>query len=370
VNSCLDLIPNSTVQNVLTIKSSHVIQQHFLLTPERPTAFSVFEGTIYTLLQAMASKKTRIENPEPTTVPLSTVFRADDADVVIRAAGSLDFRAHKCILSLTSLVFKNMFTVPQPPTDIPGTLPHVDVTESAGTWEIILRTIYPMPTPLITSLSDLEYLLLAAKKYEMQFVIDSHKRSFQNHGFILRDPLYLYAIACACGFEDQAKYVARKAELQTIMKRSGAGDLKGLTVDSYHNLVSFLTRRDTNWHQALGDLRFTQEPSCCAMQIDLYSKIKANLEIPYLLTGQVYIKALEDCSRCYRRQTHRVTHSCSAVDSEIKAFIKRMAKERENICNSLMHKRQYVRLHLTALHPKLPSSSPLSRFIQGAKITA
>jgi len=162
----------------------------------------------------MSTKKTRTKNSDPTAVPWqSTVFCAEDADIIIRAAGDLDFRAHKCILSLISPILRDMFALPQPPTNIPGTLSPVDVTESPRTWEIILRTIYPTPTPIMTKLKDFESLLLAAKKYEMQFVIDTHKKSFRNRGFILQDPLYLYAIACACGFEDQVEYVARKAEL-------------------------------------------------------------------------------------------------------------------------------------------------------------
>jgi hypothetical protein len=95
--------------------------------------------------------------------------------VVIRVAGTLDFRAHKLMLSLVSPFFKTMFTVPQPPTNTPDTLPHIDVHESAKTWENILRTIYPMPNPVVDDLHDLESLLLTATKYEMQSVIDAYK---------------------------------------------------------------------------------------------------------------------------------------------------------------------------------------------------
>ena len=312
----------------------------------------------------MASAKITIENSKPTAVPQSAAFCAGDADVVIRAAGTRDFRAHKCILSLTSPIFKDMFTVPQPPTDTPGSLPHVDVTESAETWDTILRTIYPITTPVVASLEDLESLLLAAKKYEMRFVINSHKGSFRNRGFILRDPLYLYAIACTCGFEDQATYVARNAELPTITKRSGAGDLKGLTVNSYHNLISFLAERDTKWHQALEDSQFTREPYCCSMQRILYRGIKDNLEKPYLQTKEIYLMALEDRSRC-DQQTYHNTHDCLAVDSKIKAFIQRMVNEREKLCNGLTHKKQYARLYPTALYSELRSPTLLFQVYPG-----
>jgi len=313
------------------------------VTPYRHTASG---DTASSPLQVMTSKESSTAMAKPAAPPLSTVFSADDADVVIRAAGTLDFRVHKCILSLVSSIIRDMFNVSQPPTNTPGILPHIDVDESAETWEIILRTIYPMPTPAIGNLDDLESLLLAASKYEMQFVIDAHKTSFQNRGFILQDPLYLYAIACACGLEDQAGYVASNAELTTITKRSGAGDLKGLTVGSYHNLVSFLADRDTEWHQALRNSQFTQEPYCCSMQRDLYRGIKDNLERPYLQTEEIYLKALEDRSRC-NQQAHHEMHNCSAVDSEIKAFTQRMVNWREDLCNNLMRKKKYAQLYRT-----------------------
>ena len=85
----------------------------------------------------------------------------------------------------------------------------------------------------------------------MQFIIDSHERSFRNREFLLRDPLYLYPIACACEFEEQVKYLASNAELSTITRYSDAGDPKGLAVDSYYNLVSFVTRRDTVYPRVL-----------------------------------------------------------------------------------------------------------------------
>ena len=270
-------------------------------------------------------------------VPLSTVFRADDADVVIRAAGTRDFRVHKPILSLVSPIFRDMFTLPQPPTDTPDILPHVDVDESVETWENILRTIYPMPNPVIDNLYNLESLFLTAMKYEMQSVIDIHKKSLENRAFIQQDPLRLYAIACSCGFTDQAKHVARNAELVTVMRRADTGDLRGLTVGSYHNLVSFLTRRDNQWHQVLSRMRVPDGYGCSCYKPyndTLYNSIKETLKIVRFSTEEVYLKALED--RLRTRQSGCVAANCSIGDSEIKGFIERAIKEREKLCDQFV----------------------------------
>ena len=289
----------------------------------------------------MPPKRPITAKAEPALVPLSTVFCADDADVVIRAAGTRDFRVHKLVLSLASPIFKDMFTVPQLPTNTPDTLPHVDVDESAETWEKILRTTYPMSNPAIDDLGDLESLLLAAKKYEMQFVIDSYVKGLEDRGFIQQDPLRLYAIACACGLEDQAKHVARSAELLMVTGHTDAGDLRGLTVGSYHNLVSFLAQRDSEWHQLLSKARIPTDSPCecgTSWKVGLYNGIKTDLKGPYLQREEIYLKALQD----RLRQLRCMTKSCSTGDSEIRAFIEQMVKKREDLCDKLMYEKQYV----------------------------
>ena len=163
-------------------------------------------------------------------IPLSTDFCAEDADVVIRAAGTLDFRAHKAILSLASPFFKdtaNFTRLPSKP------LPYAKVEESAKTWDNILRTIYPMPNPVIDNLEDLLSLFFAAQTHEMKPVANIHKKALENKAFIEEDPLRLFAIACVCGFEDQATYVARNAELLTVTRHPDPGGLEELTFGAY-----------------------------------------------------------------------------------------------------------------------------------------
>ena len=266
-------------------------------------------------------------------VDVSPLFCANDADIAIRSLGTYEFRVHKLILSLASPIFKDMFTLPQPPADNPGVLPHVDVEESAVTWKHILLTIYPTPNPVIDDLEDLESLLFTAKKYEMQSIIDTHKMTFENHGFMRENPLRLYAIACACGLEDQAKHVARNAELATVTRRSNAGDLMGLTVGSYHNLVSFLTRRDNQWRQIFASTRIPEYIHCKCDKSTLYAKIKKDLRVSYLQTEEIYLKALEERSRS--RQSGCRGY-CSIGDLEIKAFIEGAVKGREELCNKVI----------------------------------
>jgi hypothetical protein len=285
----------------------------------------------------MIAEKFTTPGAKPAAVPQSTVFCADDADVVIRVADTLDFRVHKLMLSLVSPFFKTMFTVPQPPTDTPDTLPHIDVHESVKAWENILRTIYPMPNPVIDDLHDLESLLLAATKYEMQSVIDAYKMKFEDPGFIQQDPMHLYAIACKCGFDDQAKYVARNAESLTVIRRSPDDDLNGLTVSSYRRLVSFLVERDNELNLILekGWTSFDSYCTCVKPWEDVYGKTKETLKKPYIRTEEVYHMALE--ARAGNTCTAACSYSrCTLNAKSIREFIDRMFEERKKVCDKFM----------------------------------
>ncbi|KAF9781654.1 hypothetical protein BJ322DRAFT_1111574 [Thelephora terrestris] len=258
-----------------------------------------------------------VETTSTASVPVSTEFCADDADVIIRATGTLDFRVHKAILSLVSPFFKDMLTLPQPPSAAPETPPHVDVQD----------------------LDDLQSLLLAAKKYDMHFVIHSHKKSFQNRAFIQQDPLHLYAIACACEIDDQAKYVARNADLLTVVKTAKNDGLDIISSASYHRLIAFLFARDNELHPILERnwALLTDWCECRPANFnrkDLYECAKKQLKTPYIWMEEVYLVALEGRSQYYRSAC--TDDDCSVAATKIKEFLERMFQERERVCDKFM----------------------------------
>ena len=285
-------------------------------------------------------------------IPLSTDFCADNADIVIRAAGTLDFRAHKLILSFASPIFKDMFTLPQPPPDTPGDLPRVDVQDSAKAWKAILQTIYPfLPNPIVDTLDDLESLLSAARRYEMKPVIEIHKKAFEHREFIEKDPLRLYTLACACGFEDQATYVARNAELLTITRRPEPGDLSTLTFEAYRRLVSFLVDRDNRWNQTFGSARAPYCPYCNSQSgspESLYNDIKKLLQRPCLQSEEVYLKALEFRSRY--GTSGCIDGKCSFGNLKIKEFIDGWIGKREKVCDEFQPAKWYCE-HTATFRP-------------------
>jgi len=84
----------------------------------------------------------------------TSFFTTHDGEVIVRAGqGSgptRDFRVHKFMLSLVSPVFKDMFTLPQPPNQNRNgepDIPIVDIPDSPQVFDIILRFIYPGVEP-------------------------------------------------------------------------------------------------------------------------------------------------------------------------------------------------------------------------------
>ena len=81
------------------------------------------------------------------------------ADVILRASGGKEFHAHKIILSLASPVFRNIFSVPQPPHTEPSKLPIVDVDDPPEALGMFLQFIYPTRNPPINDVETLASIL-------------------------------------------------------------------------------------------------------------------------------------------------------------------------------------------------------------------
>jgi len=107
--------------------------------------------------------------------PAPTLFTTVDGDVILRAGpepdSKHDFRVHKFILSLASSVFKDMFTLPQPPDQNQNEkpdIPTVNVSDPPEVLDTILRFVYPgVEPPKIADLPTLTALLSAADKYNI-----------------------------------------------------------------------------------------------------------------------------------------------------------------------------------------------------------
>jgi len=183
-------------------------------------------------------------------------FNAPDADVIlISHPVAAEFRLHRCILAAASPVFRDMFNLPQPPSLCPADhndhLPVIPVSESRTTLDILLRFIYPVPDPLITSLDVLSSIMGAAVKYDFNSVIATLSSLLVSSQFMDANPTRVYAIACRYDLEEVAKLASRSTLSMDILEKGcPPEDLKNITAYSYHRLLEFHRARS----QAAQDL--------------------------------------------------------------------------------------------------------------------
>jgi len=98
-------------------------------------------------------------------------FGITDANAILRSADGQEFGVNKRLLSISSPVFRNTFTLPQPPSPEPPSVPVVDMCETGEVIDVFLQWIYPMPRPVIKDPDLLEALASIVKKYEIWGVL-------------------------------------------------------------------------------------------------------------------------------------------------------------------------------------------------------
>ena len=175
-----------------------------------------------------------------------------DADVILRASEGEEFHAHKLILSLASPVFRDMFSVPQPPPaeSSNSELPIVDVDDPPEAIKAFLQIIYPTRNPLIDDVETLASVLRLADKYDAKDVIDIHRDHLPSTYDDL-SPIEIYVLLCACGREEEAGAAARRVSFASLDTLDLNPLLQGITTAQYQQLVSFMTVRDKRMREIL-----------------------------------------------------------------------------------------------------------------------
>lgn len=166
-----------------------------------------------------------------------------DADIILRASEGKEFHAHKVVLSLASPVFRDMFSVPQPPPAKSSKLPIVDVHDPPEALEIFLQIIYPTRNPVIHDVDILASVLHLADKYDAKDTLDVHK-DYLPSTYSDLSPIQMYAILCACGREGEAGVVARRIPFASLKTLDSSPLLQFITTTQYQRLVSFMATRD------------------------------------------------------------------------------------------------------------------------------
>ena len=175
----------------------------------------------------------------------SCVFDYPDADVILRAplqpgSGEFkDFHVHKLILSIASTVFRDTFSIPQPPprTSKGTSLDVVQTTEPADVVEIFLQLIYPIDPPVITDLQLLDDLLQLADKYVAGGVTTKLKKFLVSPAFLKDDPIGVFAIASRRNFGEEERLAIPHTFRIDLVQDIIPTQLRMMTLETYHSLL-------------------------------------------------------------------------------------------------------------------------------------
>lgn len=140
-------------------------------------------------------------------------FDKSNADIILRSSDNppVDFRLFKLLLSLASPFFDTTFTLPQP-DNVEDGIPIILMSEDQHTLELLLILCYPISVeepPHISSLQDLQLVIQAAMKFEMEGIQKYTRRVLVEPRFIESQPLRVFAIACRYGWAAEARKAAR-----------------------------------------------------------------------------------------------------------------------------------------------------------------
>jgi hypothetical protein len=171
-------------------------------------------------------------------------FNSASADLVLRSASpnAVDFRVHQCILAVSSPFFEHMFTLPQPQASEP-IVPIVEVSESAEVLEKLLRFIYPLPNPVLSTLKDITEVLEAACKYDVTVAIDAVRVMLLAPTLVKKEPLRVYAIACRFDLDQEARSASTYTLGVSILDSPLSEELKHISAFQYHQLLNLHKRR-------------------------------------------------------------------------------------------------------------------------------
>ncbi|KAH9166769.1 hypothetical protein EDB89DRAFT_1891104 [Lactarius sanguifluus] len=180
--------------------------------------WTILAATVHRCMEKAESRLSILgteSSPSSSAVPLPLPESLDlsEADVVVRTSDLTTFLAHKSVLASSSLVFRDMFTLPWPPNnEMVNGLPVVDISEDSELVRSLITMLYPIPSELPASYDRVLALLAAAQKYEMDAVQSSIRAEVARGPSPTLDGVLAfraYAIASSSGLTPEMEMAAR-----------------------------------------------------------------------------------------------------------------------------------------------------------------
>ena len=170
-------------------------------------------------------------------------FNHPNADVILRSSGDkpVDFFVFKLLLTLASPFFELLLSLPQPQQTTIHDIPVIQMAEDKDTLKLVLGFCLPISmaeSPRLSSLHELQMVLKAAIKLEMEGIQRYVRRELLEPRFIESQPLRVFAIACHYGWLAEAKKAARFT-LRHPVNTSLIDELDLITAATYYRLQEY-----------------------------------------------------------------------------------------------------------------------------------
>jgi BTB/POZ domain len=173
-------------------------------------------------------------------------FDHPNADVILRSSDNkpVDFYVFKLLLTLASPFFELVFSLPQPPVtqdNAEHDIPVIKMAEDKDTLKLVLRFCLPISMvepPRLSSLHELQMVLKAAMKLEMEGIQRHVRKELVEPRFIESQPLRVFAIAYHYGWSVEARRAARFT-LRHPGDTSFIDELELITAATYYRLQEY-----------------------------------------------------------------------------------------------------------------------------------
>ncbi|KAF7370487.1 hypothetical protein MSAN_00680500 [Mycena sanguinolenta] len=183
-----------------------------------------------------------------------TPFTHDAADIIVRSmSDNVDFPVQKAFLAAASVVFQDMFSLPQNESHIgsgfsAGNMKNglhiMTLDEDEETLGTLLRMCYPRwmvidCEPLFPTLEHTLAVFTAAKKYAMDGVEREVRAVLVAPRFIEQNPLRAFALVMRDNLYDEAKTCARYTLRTPILSKVYMPELEYITAGAYYRLQKY-----------------------------------------------------------------------------------------------------------------------------------
>ncbi|KAF8967761.1 hypothetical protein BDZ97DRAFT_1803205 [Flammula alnicola] len=197
-----------------------------------------------------------MELPREADTPFNSSARAD---IILRSSDNVDFYAMKSFLAFASSVFESMFSLPQSQKDgggqTVGSLPVIELQEECKFIRNLLLHCYPGVPPVIEDADDIITTIVVAEKYAMDDVQKQLRTELLASPAMTRDPLRIFAVAFHHGWEEVARFAARKTLDIHVTELPFSPELDYLTGSGLYRLFEYryrCARRIRQWMSTTG----------------------------------------------------------------------------------------------------------------------